>query len=265
MFIAGCFVFLFVFIFAYVRHYDRRGIFFPEKEVFATPADADLAFEDSFFTTGDGLRLHGWFIPHSQAVYTFLFLHGNAGNVSHRLEIIRILHELNLNVFIVDYRGYGKSEGVPSEQGLYQDVRAAYDHLLNVRTISADTIVIYGRSLGGNVGVDLASKVRAAALISDSGFSSARDMAGVIFPLVPAHWFIRSKFDALSKIKKITCPKLIIHSRDDEMIPLRLGRKLFNNAPEPKTFLELTGSHNDSLFSDRQGYSAALERFLEGL
>jgi hypothetical protein len=140
-----------------------------------------------------------------------------------------------------------------------------YRYLVDERKILPDSIIVYGRSLGGNIGIDLASKVKMKALISDSGFSSAKDMARIIFPLVPAHWFLSTKFDALSKIRGIDCPKLIIHSKDDEMIPLRLGRKLFEEAKEPKQFLEISGGHNEAIFSHNSLYVTNLKRFLEDL
>ena len=257
----ACLIGLIVFLFAYVRFYERRGFYFPAKELFADPGDIGLAFEEVFFTASDGVRLCGWFVPNPQAKETILFLHGNAGNISNRLEVIALFKDLPANVFIIDWRGYGKSQGWPTEQGLYADALAAYRYLVDERGCAPDSIVVYGKSLGGNVAVDLASKAQIKALICDSAFSSAEDMATIVFPLLPAKYFLSVKFDALAKIAKVTCPKLIIHAREDEIVPFRLGEKLFASAAEPKEFLVVSGDHNQIVFED-QTYLNRLRQFL---
>ena len=181
-FIFGCLAFLILFVFFYVRYYEKSGIYFPSRDIFATPKDLGLDYDEVFFTAADKVRLHGWFIPHSQGRPTFLFLHGNGGNISHRVDIIQILHRLGVNVFIIDWRGYGKSEGAPCEKGLYEDALAAYRYLVDERKILPDSIIVYGRSLGGNIGIDLASKVKMKAVISDSGFSLSLSISLNIFP-----------------------------------------------------------------------------------
>ena len=250
------------FIFAYLRYFETRGIYYPTKEIILTPTNAGLKYEDVVFTTENDLRLNGWFIPSQNPRGSLIFCHGNAGNISHRIEIIEIFNKLNLNVFIFDYRGYGKSQGSPSEQGLYQDAQAAYKYLLSRRDIDKEAIVVYGKSIGANVAIDLASKVNAAALISESGFTSAYEMGRRLFPYLPIKWIITTKFDALAKIKDITTPKLIIHSRDDEIIPFKLGRRLFEAAAEPKEFYQMQGTHNEAVFLAKQEYSLNLDHFL---
>jgi len=255
------FIFL-VFIFAYLKYFEKKGIYFPTEEIILTPADAGLKYEDIFFGTEDGLSLNGWFIPSQNPRGTLLFCHGNAGNISYRIEIIQIFNKLNLNVFIFDYRGYGKSQGRPSEEGLYRDVRAAYNYLLSREDIDKEKIVIYGKSIGANVAINLASKVEAAALIADGGFTSAYDMCRKLFPHLHIKWIIAVKYDAESDIKSVSIPKLIIHSRDDEIIPFKLGRKLFEAAPEPREFYEMQGTHNEAIFIQREEYSSRIDSFL---
>jgi fermentation-respiration switch protein FrsA (DUF1100 family) len=250
------------FIFAYLRNFERRGIYYPSKEIILTPADVGTEFENVFFETDGGLTLNGWFLPVRNARGTLLFCHGNAGNISHRIPLIEIFNKLNLNVFIFDYRGYGKSQGNPSERGLYQDALFAYRYLLSQRGIDAEKIVIYGKSIGANVAVDLASRVKAAVLISESGFSSAYDMGRKLFPYLPIKWIITVKFDAQNKIRNITIPKLIIHSEEDEIVPFKLGRKLFEAAAQPKEFYPMKGTHNEAVLMFKDEYIARLNDFL---
>ncbi|MGD9015137.1 MAG: alpha/beta hydrolase [Candidatus Omnitrophota bacterium] len=250
------------FTFFYLRHFEKKGIYYPSKEIIFSPADAGFKYEDIFFTSEDKLRLNGWFVPSGQSRGTLLFCHGNAGNISHRVEIIRIFNQLNLNVFIFDYRGYGRSQGVPTEQGLYKDAQAAFRYLLNRGDVDQKAIIIYGKSIGANVAIKLASMVKAAALISESGFTSAYDMGRKLFPYLPIKWIITVKFDAQSAIRDITIPKLIIHSEDDEIIPFAMGKKLFEAAASPKEFYQMQGTHNEAIFTAEQEYIRSLDSFL---
>ncbi|HLL16405.1 MAG TPA: alpha/beta hydrolase [Pyrinomonadaceae bacterium] len=230
--------------------------------------------EDVQLTAADGVRLHGWyctprmgtaggaFVP-VEARATLLFLHGNAGNISHRYEIIGYLMQLPANVLIIDYRGYGKSEGRPSEEGLYADARAAWDYLIAARGVPATQIVIFGESLGGAVAIDLASKTNACGLVVQSSFTSIADMAGEVLPFVP-RFVLRTKMDSLSKIASVSSPKLFIHSQADEIIPYRLGRRLFDAARPPKQFYEVKGaSHNLMYEIGGAPYYEALRGFIE--
>ena len=249
-------------MFAYLKYFEKKGIYYPTKKIEFTPINAGLKYEDVFFNTDDGLKLNGWFIPQEDPRATLLFCHGNAGNISHRIEIIKIFNKLKLNVFIFDYRGYGRSQGSPSEGGLYRDAQAAYKYLLSREDINKDAIVIYGKSIGANVAIDLASKVKPACLISESGFSSAYDMGRKLFPYLPIKWIITIKYDALTKIKDIPIPKLIIHSQDDEIIPFRLGERLFEAATQPKEFYQMQGGHNEAIFMAQEEYSVKINDFL---
>ncbi|HEX8183349.1 MAG TPA: alpha/beta hydrolase [Blastocatellia bacterium] len=228
--------------------------------------------EDCAFTASDGVRLHGWYCsPHRKtggklapvpAQSVLLWFHGNAGNVSHRYDMIRTLMQIPVNVFIIDYRGYGKSEGAPSEQGIYADAQAAWNYLATERRIAPERIIIFGKSLGGVAAIDLASKVEPAGLIVQSSFTSASDMAAAILPIYP-RFFMRSKMDSKRKIASVRCPKLFIHSRADEVVPYELGRKLFEAAPEPKQFYEVAGApHNSTYVVGGKNYLEALRKFI---
>lgn len=248
----------------YFGFYEKWGIYYPSKSITYTPKDIGLHYQDVFFKTSDDVVLNAWFIPAENRL-TVLFLHGNAGNLSNRVEIINLLNNLKVNVFIVDWRGYGKSKGTPHEQGLYQDALGAYNYLVKEKNIRPDSIVVYGKSLGAVVAVDLASKVEVKGLIFDSGFTCARDLVRRFYPYFPAQYFLKVKYDSLAKISKISCPKLIIHSEDDEIIPFKLGKRIFEAATLPKQFMQLKGGHNEAIFFDVDKFSSQLEAFLKSL
>ncbi len=251
------------FVVLYARWFERSSIYFPSGYIEATPASIDLPFEDVYFKTSDGVTLNGWFIPAGTLPRaTVLFCHGNAGNISHRLDIIRMFHDLGLNVFIFDYRGYGRSGGWPSEEGTYLDALAAYDHLLAEKGIDKDRIVVYGKSLGGSVAVDLASKVNVRAVICDSVFTSTVDMGKEIYPFLPVELIVTMKYDALSRIGKLSAPKLIIHSEEDEIVPFSHGEKLFKNSTEPKELYRMRGGHNDAIFIYWDEFKERIDGFL---
>ncbi|MFH1753223.1 MAG: alpha/beta hydrolase, partial [Candidatus Omnitrophota bacterium] len=247
---------------AYLRYFEKKSIYYPTRIIEYTPKAVGLQYEDIYFSTKDGLRLNGWFIPAKDAKITILFSHGNAGNISHRVRIAKVLNTLGANLFIYDYRGYGKSQGRPSEKGFYIDARSAYDYLRGRGDVDKKKIVIYGKSIGANVSIYLASKVEAAALISESGFSSAADMGERIFPFLPVKWLLTIKYDAVSKIENISIPKFIIHSKDDEIVPYDLGKKLYEAAPEPKEFYEMRGGHNEAVFIDTDEFVSRIDDFL---
>jgi fermentation-respiration switch protein FrsA (DUF1100 family) len=240
-------------------------VFFPTKPLAANPRDWGLDYEDVTLTTDDGVGLHGWLIPAPSSRRTLLFFHGNAGNISHRGDSIAIFHRLGLDVLIVDYRGYGLSGGAPSERGLDRDAHAAWRLLTQERGVSADNIVIFGRSLGGVVAARLAAKIRPAGLILESTPSSARDAAHALFPLLSHLVLLRFDLDAAEAVRHAVCPVLVLHSPDDEIIPYRLGRKVFSAASEPKRFFDLRGGHNDGFLLSQPSYEHALAEFLAAL
>lgn len=247
-----------------VRYIERHGIYFPMREITANPQSIGLPYEEVYFETSDNKKLNGWFIANDKSKSTLIFCHGNAGNISHRLEKLSILYNLGLNVLIFDYRGYGKSQGTPSESGLYEDAKAAYDYLIVERRVSGDKMILYGESIGGIVATDLALNRGIAALITEETFTSIKDMSGIAYPFLP-YFIFSSRFDALSKIKNVGCPKLIIHSIDDEIVPFRLGEKLFDAAKPPKRFLKLRGGHNTAFLESKEQFKGGIESFLGDL
>ena len=248
----------------YVKYLEQRNLFFPFREINYTPQEIGLSYEDIYFTTEDNKKINGWFIPFENAKYTILFFHGNAGNISHRLDKIKIFHDLGLNVFIIDYRGYGNSEGKPSETGLYLDARASYGYLIDKRKVKSSSIILYGESLGGAVAFELATQVDVLAIITEETFSSVRDVAKNIYPFLPS-FFVSDKFNSVSRIGKLTIPKLIIHSKDDEMIPFKHAQKLYESAKDPKILVAISGSHNSAFLDSGKDYKNHIREFIEGL
>jgi fermentation-respiration switch protein FrsA (DUF1100 family) len=243
---------------------QKKMIYYPAPDLEVTPDRAGLAYEDVFLETSDGVRIHGWYIPATGARTTLLFLHGNAGNISHRLDNVKRLHDLGLNVFIPDYRGYGRSEGSPGEQGLYRDARAGFTYLQSRADVNPDRIAVFGRSLGGAVAVDLCSQVECPRLILESTFTSTADMARSIFPFFPLARLLTERFDSESKIVNVRAPLLQFHGTRDEVVPYRLGEKLFQAAPGPKRFIPIPGAgHNDTYERGGLPYFQTIRAFLE--
>jgi len=248
----------------YVKYLERRNLFFPFREIECTPQAIGLSYEDIYFTTEDGKKINGWFIPAKEAKRTILFFHGNAGNVSHRLDKIKIFHDLGLNIFIIDYRGYGKSEGAPSEAGLYLDAKAAYSYLTDNLNIIPSSIILYGESLGGAVALELATKVTASAVITEETFSNMRGIAKDTYPFMPS-FLVSDGFNSLSRIEKVDIPKLIIHSKNDEMIPFSNAQTLYNKAKNPKVLAVISGSHNDAFIESEKDYTNYIREFIKKL
>lgn len=248
----------------FVYFYQSRLIFLPNKELTTTPTDQGLAYVDVAIPTTDGEVLHAWFVPYPTASASVLFLHGNGGNISDRLLTLARLHEMQLNVLMLDYRGYGRSTGKPSAQGTFLDAQAGWNYLINEQDEQRDNIVVYGRSLGGAVAVELASRMRPRALIIESTFTSIADMASDIYPYLPTRMLLRHKYPSIKTIVRISVPLLVAHSTDDELIPLRHGQRLFEVAPEPKQFYRLVGSHNQAFTASGQTYYDTLSQFIHG-
>lgn len=240
-------------------------IFYPLKEIETTPKEWGLDYKQVMLNLVTGNVISGWYIPYPEADKTILFFHGNGGNISHRGDSLYIFHKLKLNTLIIDYPGYGESDGVPSEDGLYQSANAAWKYLISEEKMDPKNIIIFGRSLGGAVAVDLASRVNAGGLILESTFSSVHDIAGVIFPVVSNFIYLRYSFDSLNKIKKVTVPVLVIHSPDDEIIPFKLGQKIFEGVVSEKGFLQIEGGHNDGFMQSITSYMQALRFFIQSL
>ncbi len=246
------------FLFLFQSHY----VYYPERILSTDPGNVGLPFENVSFETADRVRLSGWFIPHQNARGVILFCHGNAGNISHRLDSIQIFHQLGLDVFIFDYRGYGQSEGKPSESGTYQDVAAAWHYLVAVSQLPPNRIIVFGRSLGGAVAAWQARTHKPGLLVLESTFTSVPDLASQMYPYLPVRLLSRFKYDTREYLEGVACPVLIVHSRDDEMMPFGHGQQLFAAASEPKRFLEISGSHNEGFIISGKHYQEGLNAFI---
>jgi fermentation-respiration switch protein FrsA (DUF1100 family) len=246
----------------FLRWYEPRMIYLPMREIDRTPAELGLAYEDLTLTASDGERLNAWFLPSQvPAPVTVLFLHGNAGNISHRFDKLAVLRTLGADVLIVDYRGYGRSSGRPDEGGTYRDADAAYAHLTGVRAVDPRRVVLYGESLGSAVAVDLAARKPVGGLIMESAFTSAVDVARELFPFLPAGWLVRNRYDSVAKIVAVAAPVLLLHSRDDEFFGWHHPQRLYQAASEPKRLVELRGGHNDAFLVSSGAFAGALKEF----
>jgi len=250
-----------------VRLFERQMVFFPSQYpagFWQAQNHTDLNINDVWFAA-EGVKLHGWFVPHAQPIASLLMCHGNAGNVSDRYEWLARLHrQVPVNIFIFDYRGYGRSEGNPTEDGCYRDAVAALNWL------SAQSpplpIIMHGHSLGSAVAVELIHRLpdQAAGIILESSFTNAADMARLMFGPIPLHWLSSMKWESDEKISAITIPKLFIHGQHDSIIPLRLGQKLFEAAAPPKEFVVLPNAdHNDTFAAGGEEYYQAIRKFVE--
>ena len=239
-----------------------RMIFQPAAGVDLRLEQVGLIGEDVFLKTEDGVQIHAFWLPAQGATRALLFLHGNAGNASHRLPNAAELVALGTSVLLLDYRGYGLSDGTPSEAGVYLDARAGLAHLMTEGGFAPNRIFVFGRSLGGAVAVDLVQDRDIAGLILESTFTSAADMARSLLP--PVAPLLRGRFDSESKMARLRAPLLFIHGDRDEIVPYRLGEKLFEAAPEPKAFETIVGAgHNDTTLVGGRSYFERIRRFLE--
>ncbi len=250
--------------FAPMARLADRLVYFPTRvHDGGTPAALGLAYEDVDLRASDGVRLHAWFVPAPAPSRTLLFLHGNAGNISHRLDKLAVFTELGAGVLLLDYRGYGRSEGAPDEAGTYRDADAAYDWLLR-RGIPAERIVAYGESLGGPIATALAARRPVGGLILESSPSSILAVARYHYPLLPVGMLLSIRYDALAKIGSVHTPLLILHSPEDEVVPFTMADQLYAAANPPKRLVRLRGGHNDNFMVAAETYRAALDDFLRG-
>lgn len=245
---------------------QRSAVFQPVDEHVTTPAAHGMEYRDEYLTNRLGTRIHAWHLPYLEARRTVLFCHGNAGNVSHRMETLKLFRELGLSVLIFDYSGYGKSRGKPSEKATEADARAAWDYLMR-SGLAPDDVVLFGRSIGGGVAVSLAAElaregVSPAGLVLESTFTSMVDVGKAHYPWLPVGLLSRFRYDSASKVAGLDVPALVIHSRDDEIVPWKLGRGLLEALPGEPSFLEIHGSHNAGYLDSREAYLRGLARFL---
>ncbi len=242
---------------------QSRLVYFPDGQIVATPGDRGMAYEEVMFEAADGVRLAAWYVPSEAGRGVVLFSHGNGGNISYNLPFVEILHRVGLSTFLYDYRGYGRSQGSPSEEGTYSDAEGAWRYLTENRKVPAGQIFLYGQSLGGPIAAKLAREKPPAAIILDSSLTSFVDIAGHHYPFLPVRWLARFEYSTLEHVRNVRCPVLVIHSPDDEIVPFGQGVALYEAAPEPKAFVKLRGGHNDALLLSAGAYREGIDAFLK--
>lgn len=248
----------------WLDRFQHSKLFLPDRypNGIWNPRSFGLPAEDIWFSTADGMRLHGWWVAHPKARGTFLYCHGNTGSIAHRIGVLGKLRSLEVNLFAFDYRGYGRSTGQPTEEGLYLDVRAAYNQLTRDLGCRAEEILLFGHSLGGAVAIDCALDRKVAGIVAQSTFTHIRDAARAVFPTLPIHLAARRQFRSVDKVTELAMPKLFIHGESDEVVPVELGKRLYEAAREPKAFyLVRRGGHNDLHLHGGRRYLRRLSRF----
>ena len=248
--------------------FERKLIYFPQRAHDVLPRDLGLAFEDLRLTAEDGVGIHAFYLPPPGVPrWTVLLAHGNAGNVSHRLDRTLLLQSrLGAAVLLFDYRGYGRSEGSPDEEGTYRDARAAHRFLVEEKRVRPDRLVLFGESLGSAVALDLALSRPCRALVLESPFASVPAMARAVYPFLPLWPFVRTRYDNEAKASRLAVPLLVLHGERDEIVPFAQGRRVFDAAPGPKRFFAIPGAgHNDTYLVGGDAYWDVVRDFLETL
>jgi fermentation-respiration switch protein FrsA (DUF1100 family) len=242
---------------------QSRVLYQPSRGYDSKPEDYHLEYEPVTLSTPDGQSLAAWFVPAEGAEQTILFCHGNAGNISHRLDTLKMFHELGLNCLIVDYRGYGQSSGKPTEKGTLIDVLVGFQWLIEEKGIRPEQIILFGRSLGGRIAAMIAKDVHPGGLVLESAFTSFDDVGAHYYPWLPVRLFSRFDYNTLEAVRQVTCPVLVIHSPDDEIIPYKFGQQIYDAAPEPKQFAELKGTHNEGIYDNGSLYKQIWQDWLD--
>ena len=266
-------VLIILFIMIFPKFIEKGLIFHPDKSNdTATPDIHGIEYDDVIFQTEDGLNLNGWFVPGKKTspdtdLHTLLWFHGNAGNINRRLDNIKMIYErVPVNVFIIDYRQYGRSEGKVSEQGTYLDARAALAYLHSRKEINREKIIFFGRSLGSAVAVELALNEKCRALILETPFTSILEMGKKLYPFLPVSLLLKTKYDSLAKIRNIKVPILVMHGDKDALVPFEHGKKLYDMANEPKEFYTIPGAgHNDTHIVGGDEYFDVIKEFVNKL
>lgn len=248
------------------RVFENKMIYFPPRypEGWTSPSVYGLAVEDVWLTAEDGVRINAWFLANSASPKALLWFHGNAENIGMGLEQMKALSHLGTNILAVDYRGYGKSEGLPNEAGVYRDGEAAYRYLVESRHFPPRNIFIYGHSLGGAVATEMAFQHECGGLIVESSFTSMREMARHVMKVPFMEYVTKSRFDSVTKIAQIRAPVMIIHGREDKLIPFSMGERLYAAAHEPKTFLATQSGHDDPYILGGKEYWDHWKAFING-
>ena len=251
-----------------LRWFEHRQVYQPHREMEANGGELRRPFEDVYFQTADRLKLNGWFFPadndSARKHFVYLLCHGNAGNISHRLEHCAALLETGASVFIFDYRGYGRSQGRPGEEGTYLDAQAAHQWLRQ-KGFAATHIIALGESLGGGVASELALRESLGGLVLQSTYTSITDVGAELFPWLPVRRFGTIKYNTRARLPRVRVPVLVMHSREDGLISFSHAEKNFAAANEPKMFWEISGKHNRFLEGDRARYLEGLNKFLAGI
>jgi fermentation-respiration switch protein FrsA (DUF1100 family) len=249
----------------YVYATQQNLVYFPQyaRELVATPASRGLRYEDVSIRTDDGETLSAWWIPAERPRGAALVLHGNAGNISHRIDYAGMFHGFGYSTLLVDYRGYGKSTGKPTEEGTYRDALASWRWLIDAQGLRADDIVVFGESLGGPIACWIAARETPRALVLASTFTSLPDLGASLYRFLPVRLLSRFKYDTRKCLSLVKAPVFIAHSPQDDIVPYEHGRALYAAAHEPKTFLELAGSHNSGLIYTRVEWVKVLREFIE--
>ena len=242
---------------------QSRMLYQPSRGYAYDPEGYGLQYEVVSLVTPDGESLAAWFVPAEGADRTILFCHGNAGNISHRLDTLKMFHELGLNCLIVDYRGYGQSSGKPTEKGTLTDILTGFHWLIEEKGTSPEQIILFGRSLGGSIAAIVAKDVHPGGLVLESAFTSFDDVGAHYYPWLPVRLFSRFDYNTLEAVGQVTCPVLVIHSPDDEIIPYKFGQQIYDAAPEPKQFAELKGTHNEGIFWNDSLYKRIWQDWLD--
>jgi uncharacterized protein len=247
-----------------LRWFEHSQVYYPDRVVTATGAELGRPFEDVTFKANDGVALNGWFFPantdSARRHLAVLLCHGNAGNIGDRLDLCGALLATGVNVFLFDYRGYGRSQGWPSEEGTYRDAQAAHEWLRQ-KGFAGANIIAFGESLGGAVAAELALRETLAGLVLQSTFTSIPDMGAEIYPWLPVRWLASIRYDTRSKLPRIRVPLLVMHSATDGLVGIHHGKANLAAANEPKLFWELRGDHN-SLMDDPKHFATGMEKFL---
>ena len=242
--------------------FQNRLLYVPESAIKTTPAAVGMPYEEVALVASDGVRLTGWYMPLAGARGTVLFCHGNAGNISYLLDVAAGAHKLGLGVLLFDYRGYGQSDGVPSEEGTYRDAAAAWDYLVAEAGVPPERIVVIGRSLGGPIAAWLAREKQPAALFLEETFTSIPELGRELYPIFPVGLLARYEYPTLEYLKQVQCPVLVSHSRGDMFIVFAHGQRLYEATSQPKAFTELRGGHSSAFSEDAATYEAGVEAFL---